>query len=246
MRPTTEILEITSLSALDHVLRHRPKKVRRLTALIPFERLSVRAKEIYLLAKENKIPVDIAIGKSGDRISEPLVGSLASFEYQELKPFLEKEEAKTKSLVIVLDHLQDPQNFGAIARTAEGLGAAAILIPKDRSVSVTAGVYHASVGAIETIPVILVQNVGEALRKLKEAGFWSVGTALSENSKPLAETPSFEKIALVLGAELEGISSLVEKTCDWIVQIPLTGKVQSLNVSATAAILVHHFLNPKS
>jgi 23S rRNA (guanosine2251-2'-O)-methyltransferase len=98
---------------------------------------------------------------------------------------------------LALDHLQDPQNFGALCRTAEGLGVDGILLPKDRSVTVTAGVYHASVGAVETIPIIQVVNLNEALRQLKEAEFWIVGTALSEQSHDLDDTPDFDKKASV-------------------------------------------------
>lgn len=240
MRISQDVLEVSSLSAIDHIMQHRPKRIKHLSILIPFERLSSRAKEIVQLAKQNGIKVENA--KSSERVSESLLATLEAFDYDDLKTLIEQESGKKKSLIVVLDHLQDPQNFGAIARSAEALGAAAVIIPKDRSVSVTAGVYHASVGAVETIPIVLVQNTGEALRKLKEAEFWIVGTSLAKNSKSLSETPTFERVALVMGTELEGMSSLVEKTCDWLVQIPIKGKVQSLNVSAAASILIHHFL----
>lgn len=108
----------------------------------------------------------------------------------------------------------------------------------------SSGVYHASVGAVETIPVIQIVNLADALRKLKENGFWIVGTSLGEKTQTLQQLPPLEKVVLVLGTEFEGISPLVAKTCDFLVQIPLKGKVQSLNVSATGAILMHA-LTPK-
>lgn len=244
MKLSQDPIEVNSLSAIDHVLRHAPKKVRSLATHVPFDRLSGRAKEILQLAKSKGIRTDTQ-PKSTEKTSENVTAFLDPFDYQDLKPFLETHADSKNGVVILLDHLQDPQNFGALARTAEALGAQALIIPKDRSVNVTAGVYHASVGAVETIPIILVQNVGEALRKLKEAGYWAVGSSLGENAKSLGETPSFEKVALVLGSELEGMSSLMEKTCDWLVQIPLSGKVQSMNVSAAGAILIHHFTTQK-
>lgn len=241
----SEPIEISSLSAIDHVLKHAPKRLRAISSNVPYEKLSRRAQEIFHLAKEKGIRTSLTPAKTKERASDLLSATLDPFSYQELKSLFERERGKPRSLVVVLDHLQDSQNFGAIARVAEGLGAAAIVIPKDRSVSVNAGVYHSSVGAVETVPIVLVQNTAEALRKLKEEEFWIVGTSLGDGSKSLNETPSFERVALVLGSELEGMSNLVEKTCDWLIQIPLVGKVQSLNVSSAAAILIHHFLSTK-
>jgi 23S rRNA (guanosine2251-2'-O)-methyltransferase len=146
--------------------------------------------------------------------------------------------------VLALDHLQDPQNFGALCRSAEAFGASAILLPKDRGVQVTPGVYHASVGAVETVPIVLVANLGEALRRLKETGYWVVGSAIGGGAKPPWETPDFAKTILVLGAELEGMSQLIEKTCDWKVEIPMAGDIQSLNVSAAGAVLLYELTRP--
>ena len=126
-----------------------------------------------------------------------------------------------------------------LASSAEGLGALGILIPKDRSTSVTPGTYHASVGAVETLAIVQVNNLNEALRKLKDAGFWIVGTKLGEGAKPLKELPDFEKVVLVLGSELQGLSPAIAKTCDWLVEITLRGKIQSLNVSNAGAILMY-------
>jgi 23S rRNA (guanosine2251-2'-O)-methyltransferase len=159
---------------------------------------------------------------------------------------IQKAAAQSRALVLALDHLQDPQNFGALCRSAEALGALGVLIPKDRGVGVTAGVYHASVGAVETIPIVQVTNLSAALRELKEAGFWIVGTSLNKDAMELSKIPSFEKIVLVLGAELEGMSASIEKSCDCVTYVPLIGKVQSLNVSAAGAILLHSLLTPRS
>lgn len=225
-------LEIASLSAIEHVLRHNPARVKRL--FLPTNS-GARAADLAKLAKAAKVPIDAS---PRGKHMEPVAALLHPFAYKDFRELRDEVAAAKHGFIVCLDHLQDPQNFGALCRTAEGLGATALVIPKDRGVTVSAGVYHASVGAVDTIPVALVNNLGEAVRQLKEAGFWAVGSSLGADSKPLAETPAFEKVALVLGTELEGMSSVLEKLCDWKVRIPLSGKVQSLNVSAAGAILM--------
>jgi 23S rRNA (guanosine2251-2'-O)-methyltransferase len=235
---------VSSLSAISHLLNYRPHSIKRLVVFIPKEKASSRVREVLSLAEDHGIAIDYqpTPKNKNPETFEPVSAQVAPFQYTEWKPFLEKLSQQTHSAVLVLDHLQGPQNLGALCRTAEGLGWDAVILPKDRSVTVSAGVYHASVGAVETVPMIQVTNLAESLRKLKDAGFWIVGTSLGEKTQTLDQLPKLEKVALVLGTEWEGISSLVKKTCDFLVQIPLPGKVQSLNVSATGAILMHALL----
>lgn len=226
-------LEIHSLSAVEHLLVHCPDRVR----YVWIQSENSRAKHLEKLARAAGIPIEFPRGKKEGEDS--VRAKILPFQYQELKPFLETLRPTNRSLVLALDHLQDPQNFGALCRSAEGLGLHGVLLPRDRSVVVTPGVYHASVGAVATLPIVSVANLGEALRKLKEDGFWIVGTTLGEGATELSAMPDFEKIVLVLGAEWEGLSASVEKLCDWRLHIPLQGKVQSLNVSAAGAILMY-------
>ncbi len=139
----------------------------------------------------------------------------------------------------MLDHLQDPQNFGAICRSADALGVSAIVIPKDRSVIVSSGVYHASVGAVETIPIARVTNLAQSIRKLKDHSYWIIGSAAGKNFPPPWEGPDFKRVVLLVGGELEGIHPALEKLCDWRTEIPMMGRVQSLNVSVACALLIH-------
>ena len=232
---------ITSLSAISHILKHRPSSINRLIIFTSPDKSAPRVQEIISMAKDNAIVVDFQPRPKikPQETFEPVTAQLNPFQFTELKPFLENIGSKSKSAILALDHLQDPQNFGALARSAEGLGWDGIILPKDRSVTVTPGVYSASVGAIETLPIVQIANLADSLRKLKDAGFWVVGTSLGDKTQTLDQLPPIEKVVLVLGTELEGISPLIAKTCDFLVQIPLTGKVQSLNVSATGAILMH-------
>lgn len=234
MKPLSKhSIEVTSLSAIEHVLQHRPDRIRQ---LLVSRRAGKRVQDLQRTAEASGIPVHYHDDREGETVS----ASLAPFAYAEMKDFLGRLP-EGPALVLGLDHLQDPQNLGALCRSAEGLGAKAILVPKDRAVPVGAGVYAASVGAVETVPMVQVTNLGEGLRKLKDAGFWVVGASLGEGSTAPWEVPDFDRVALVLGAELEGISAGIEKLCDWRVRIPLAGRVQSLNVSAAGAILLYEW-----
>lgn len=241
MRSGSSTIEVSSQSAIDHVLRVNPKKIQSITFANFFDRLSPRQRELAELAKQHRI--QIAYGGRHDKNAEGMTAQLSPFEYTEIKPFLLAHQGKPRSIVLVLDHLQDINNFGALARSAEAFGIDGIFIPKDRSVSVNAGVYNASVGAVESVPIIQVANIAETLKRLKEKEYWIVGSALGENTKSLKDTPTFERVALVLGSELEGSSQHVMETCDWLVQIPMKGKIESLNVSAAGAVLMYFFSN---
>ncbi len=185
------------------------------------------------------MPIDAS--PAGKESVEPVRALIEPFDYTEFDVIREKVRKSPRITLLALDHLQDPQNFGALCRTAEGLGLGAVLIPKDRGATVSAGVYHASVGAVETIPIVMVASLAEALRKLKEDGVWVVGSTLGGETHAPGKTPSFEKVVIVLGAEGEGMSPSLQKLCDWNIEIPLGGKIQSLNVSVAGGILMYHF-----
>jgi 23S rRNA (guanosine2251-2'-O)-methyltransferase len=225
------------LSAIEHILEHRPDRIQTIFIHGPSASGNPRVISLYQKARAARIKMDAS--PQIVRADEPARALIAPYDYTDFHAFLSHVEEQKTSVVLALDHLQDPQNFGALCRTAEGLGISGILTPKDRGVTLGPGVYHASVGAVETIPVSVVPNLGEALRKLKDAGFWIVGTSLGRHAKPPSEMPDFSKVVLVLGSELEGLSPTIEKQCDWHVEIPLKGKVQSLNVSVAGGILLY-------
>ncbi len=232
----TRDIEITSLSAIEHVVLHCPKRIRMLRVAA---RADGRLSALMQDARRAGIAVDTSLSKGRD---EGALALLHPYDYTELHTVLENVADKKHSILLALDHLQDPQNLGALCRSAEGLGLDAVILPKDRSVTVNGGAYNASVGAVETLPVCLITNLGETLRKLKEQGYWIVGSTLGEGASGPDDMPSFEKIVLVLGSELEGLAPGIQKLCDWQLTIPLSGKVQSLNVSAAGAILMYELL----
>ncbi|MEX3978953.1 23S rRNA (guanosine(2251)-2'-O)-methyltransferase RlmB [Paraburkholderia sp. EG287A] len=138
-------------------------------------------------------------------------------------------------LLLVLDGVTDPHNLGACLRVADAAGAHAVIAPRDRAVGLNATAAKVASGAADTVPYITVTNLARALRELKDAGVWVVGTA-GDASASLYETKLDGPVALVLGAEGEGMRRLTRETCDEVMQIPMAGTVESLNVSVASGV----------
>ena len=147
-------------------------------------------------------------------------------------------------LLVICDELSDPHNLGAIIRSAECAGAHGVIIPKRRSVGLTAVVGKASAGAIEYMPVARVSNLAATIRELKEQGVWIYGTA-AEGASPLYQTDLTGPAAIVIGNEGVGMSRIVAESCDFKVSIPMKGHISSLNASASAAILLYEALRQR-
>jgi 23S rRNA (guanosine2251-2'-O)-methyltransferase len=143
------------------------------------------------------------------------------------------------ALFVLLDHVTDPHNVGAIIRTTEAVGGTALVLPERRSAGVNATVRKAAAGATAHLPIARVANISQAIRTLKKAGIWVAGAALGEGTVPLGEADFARDLAIVIGAEGEGIAPLVGRECDYRVAIPMYGKTQSLNASVAAAILLY-------
>lgn len=168
-----------------------------------------------------------------------VVAVVADFRYAEVEELLSAAGASGRPpLLVVLDGVEDPHNLGAIIRSAHALGAHGVVIPKDRAVGVTPAAAKASAGAVERCPVARVTNVAKTLEALKEAGVWSVALA-ADGERPLEALDLRGPTALVLGSEGEGLRPLVRKTCDLSARIPMKGELDSLSVSATAAVALY-------
>lgn len=168
-----------------------------------------------------------------------IVAVVADFRYAEVEDLLAAAAASGRATLLVgLDGVEDPQNLGAIIRSAHALGAHGVVIPKDRAAGVTAAVAKASAGAIERCPVARVTNMSKAIEGLKEAGIWSVAL-VADAERSLAEVDLRGPIALVLGSEGEGLRPLVRRTCDLAARIPMKGEVESLSVAAAAAVALY-------
>ena len=146
-------------------------------------------------------------------------------------------------IIAMLDHLEDPHNFGAIIRTCEAAGVKNIIIPKDRSVKVTSSVIKVSVGAIENVKIALVNNLVNTIQELKQKGYWIIGTDMQGTDYRNIDYSG--KIVLVIGNEGKGLSRLTEENCDFIASIPMRGKVNSLNASVAAALIIYEAIRGK-
>ena len=168
-----------------------------------------------------------------------IIAAVAAHEYVTVDDLLAAAESRGEApLLVVCDELSDPHNLGAILRTAECAGAHGVIIPKRRSVGLTALVGKASAGAIEYMPVARVSNIAATLRELKQRGVWIFGTA-AEGATPLYDADLTLPAAIVIGNEGVGMSRIVAEQCDFKVSIPMKGRISSLNASAAAAILLY-------
>lgn len=168
-----------------------------------------------------------------------IIALAAAHEYATIDDMLAAAEARGEApLLVICDELSDPHNLGAILRTAECAGAHGVIIPKRRSVGLTAVVGKASAGAIEYMPVARVSNISAAIRELKQRGIWVFGTA-AEGATALYDADLTLPAAIVIGNEGVGMSRIVAESCDFKVSIPMKGRISSLNASAAAAILLY-------
>ena len=175
-----------------------------------------------------------------------VVAQAAVRSYVSLAEILDIAREKGEApFVIACDEISDPHNLGAILRTAECVGAHGVIIPKRRSAGLTATVGKSSAGAAEYVPVARVANMAAALRELKEAGLWIYGTA-ADGSSPLWETDFSGPVCLVIGSEGDGMSRIVSEQCDFLVSIPMRGRISSLNASASAAVVMYEVLRSRS
>lgn len=176
---------------------------------------------------------------SRTKAHQGVVAVAAAHEYASVEDILQKaRDLGEKPLIVVCDELSDPHNLGAIIRSAECAGAHGVIIPKRRSAGLTAIVAKASAGAIEHVLIAKVPNITSTLEDLKKEGVWIFGTAASGTTR-LYDADLKDGAAIVIGSEGDGMSRLVTESCDFLVSIPMKGKINSLNASAAAAILLY-------
>lgn len=196
-------------------------------------------------AKERSVPVRFERREFFDRVPykahQGVVAIALPFAYVSLHDVLARRNAGAK-LVVVLDHLTDPHNVGAIIRTAEAAGADGVVLPERRSAGVNSTVRKAAAGAAAHIPIARVANIAEAIRAMKKAGIWVAGADAGPGAVDLAKADLRRSVALVIGAEGGGLSPLIKRECDYLVRVPMRGKVASLNASVAAAILIYDAL----
>lgn len=199
--------------------------------------------EIIGLAKDKGIELrrvdDKQLSKYADGVVHQGVVALAApVKFADLGEVLQNWSSDKAPLLILLDGIEDPHNMGAIIRTAECCGATAVLIPKRHTAPINATVAKTSAGALESIPLVQVGNVAQTIEELKKQGFWVLGAHM-EGQQTLYQADLTSPLVLVIGNEGKGLSRLTKERCDFLVTIPMYGRINSLNASVAAAILMY-------
>lgn len=202
-------------------------------------------KNIISMLNERRINIEYVSKFDIDKIvsgnHQGIVLSVPDYKYCDLDELLVND----KPFIVILDHLEDPHNFGAIIRTCEAAGVDGIIIPKDRSVSVNSTVMKTSAGALNNMKICMVTNLNRTIDELKDKGIWIVGTDMTD-SVSYNSVDYDMPVAIIIGSEGFGISRLVREKCDFVVNIPMKGKVNSLNASVAAGILIYKIFEKRN
>ena len=203
-------------------------------------------RELMDLIKRNKIKFNFVPNKFLDSKVDGLhqgiildVDDVQTYDFDYIRNI-----KKDNPLLVMLDHLEDPHNFGAIIRTCEALGIDGIIIPNDRSVNITGTVVKTSVGAIYNMPIIRVVNLANTIEKLKDIGYWIVGTDMKGTN--YTEIDYNMPTCLVIGNEGKGISKIIKDNCDFMATIPMAGNINSLNASVSCGIILSRIVSSRS
>lgn len=207
--------------------------------------------KIIAMANEKKVIIVEKDKRQMDLMAQTenyqgVIAIVPPFEYSEIEDILELAKIKNeKPFILILDGIEDTHNLGAIIRTAEIAGVHGIIIPKRRAASVNSTVSKVSCGAVQYMKIARVNNISDSINKLKENGVWVCGTAIDAKSYYF-EQDFKEPIAIVIGNEGKGMNQLVKKNCDFLVKIPMKGKIQSLNASVSTGIVVYEVLKQRN
>ena len=199
-------------------------------------------KNILSLIEKLKLPIvykeKYELDKMINNNHQGIIMDVKDFEYTKFDDLVENSNK-----LVILDHLEDPHNLGAIIRTVEASGIDGIILPKNRSVSVNETVMKTSVGALYNVNICQVTNLNQTISKLNELGFWIIGTDMNASNYQDINYP--EKSALIIGSEGFGMSRLVKESCDYVVSIPMYGKINSLNASVAAGIMIYELIRKR-
>lgn len=198
----------------------------------------IKSKKIKINFVDNKI-----LDKKVEGLHQGIILEIDDIETYTLEEVLKKQNKKYLTLVM-LDHLEDPHNFGAIIRTSEALGIDGIIIPNDRSVKINSTVVKTSCGAIEYIPIIKVPNLNSTIKKLKDNNFWIVGTDMQ--GEDYTKIDYNMNICMIIGNEGKGMQKTTKDNCDFIASIPMIGKINSLNASVSCGIILSEIVSKRN
>lgn len=235
---------ITGRNPVMEVVQAKRRQVFRLLLASGVEEKG-RIADLLRIASTRRIPVDKVPREKIDRLGENPQGvaaEVSAYPYVDLEDILDRANAlKEELFVLVLDVIQNPQNLGTLLRTAEAAGVHGVIIPQHRAAEVTPAVVTASSGATEHM-LIAQGNISRSLEQLKTAGAWVVGLEGGEGAKNVTEVPLTGPIAVVVGNEGEGMRPLVRQSCDFLLALPMRGKIESLNAAVAGSIVVYQVL----
>lgn len=206
-------------------------------------------KEIIAVAKENGVNIQYWDRSKLDSIArgirhQGVLAQVAPVQYAELEDILQVAKDRNEPpFIVLLDELEDPHNLGAILRTADAAGVHGVLIPKHRSCPLSATVAKTSAGAVEHVPVARVGNLVQTIKKLKQEGLWVA--AADMDGKDYYDTDLTGPLLLIIGSEGQGVGRLVKEQCDFVVRIPMVGKINSLNASVAGSILMYEAMKQR-
>lgn len=234
-------------NAIRELLKRSPERMLELYAA-SYEQAAALESEIFEPIRRAGIPVHKVSRQDMDNLAgtashQGFVARVRDRVYRDLKTEIERFEQNDRALVLLLDAIQDPQNVGALLRSAECFGVNLVIWSKNRGSGITPVVTKASAGASELVPLCPVSNAADATRKLKEAGFWIVIGEVGAESVNLANFEWPAKSVLILGSEGDGVSPILQKLADYRVTIPMQGSIDSLNVGQAAAVLLFSWVN---
>ncbi|MFK0086257.1 23S rRNA (guanosine(2251)-2'-O)-methyltransferase RlmB [Pseudomonas sp. NPDC090755] len=234
----SQLEKIYGVHAVEALLRHHPKRVKQIW--LSEGRSEPRLQALLELAAQNRV----AVGQAERRELDAWVEGVHQGVVAEVSPsqvwgeaMLEEllDRTEVTPLILVLDGVTDPHNLGACLRTADAAGALAVVVPKDKSATLTPAVRKVACGAAEVIPLVAVTNLARTLEKLQQRGLWIVGTA-GEAEQELYQQDLTGPTILIMGAEGKGMRRLTREHCDFLVKLPMAGSVSSLNVSVATGI----------
>ncbi len=234
----SQLEKIYGVHAVQALLQHHPKRVKQIW--LSEGRSEPRLQALLALAAENRV----AVGQAERRELDAWVEGVHQGVVADVSPsqvwgeaMLDEllERAETPPLILVLDGVTDPHNLGACLRTADAAGATAVVIPKDKSATLTGVVRKVACGAAEVIPLVAVTNLARTLEKLQQRGLWVVGTA-GEAEQEIYQQDLTGPLVMIMGAEGRGMRRLTREHCDFLVKLPMSGSVSSLNVSVATGV----------
>lgn len=240
---------VFGLHAVESLLQNQPKRVLKLC--YAQERHDKKIEQVVQAAKKHSIRVEQVSRSELDRLAQEgnhqgvvaLCEKARAYTESDLKSLLEGLEQPP--FLLILDGVQDPHNLGACLRSADAAGVHAVIVPKDKAVGITPVVSKVACGAAETIPLVQVTNLARTMEMLKEMGIWLYGAA-GEAEASLYQTKLTGPIAIVLGAEGDGLRRLTRESCDVLLKIPMQGTVSSLNVSVATGVFLFEALRQRT